>query len=71
MKTLLLIALLALSGCMQVIVEKPDGTKYKFNAFLYKVDIDEIISKDLTVKKYSSDPEKVKAITPYGVVETE
>ncbi len=59
------------SGCMQVIVEKPDGTKYKFNAFLYKIDIDEIISKDLIIKKYASDPEKVKAITPYGIVETE
>ena len=60
-----------LAGCTQVIVEKPDGTRYKFNAFLSKIDVDEIAGKDLTVKKYESNPKKVKAITPYGIVETE
>lgn len=62
--------LLLLSGCAQVIVEKPDGTVYKINTFCYKVDIDEFIARDFQIKSYEGTPDKIKAITPYGALET-
>jgi hypothetical protein len=59
----------AMQGCIQVIVEK-DGVKYKVNTFCYKLDMDRFISESFQIDKYEGTPDKVKAITPYGVYET-
>jgi hypothetical protein len=61
---------LFISSCMQVIVEKPDGTRYKINTFCYKLSIDEFMTDKVNIKNYEGVPDKVKAITPYGIMET-
>lgn len=66
---LILLFIWLLTGCMQVIVEKPDGTKYKLNTFLYKLDVDKITGEIITVEKWRGKTDEVKAVTPYGIVE--
>ena len=61
---------LMLQGCVQVIVEKPDGTKYKLNTLAYKIDIDRFISDSFQIENYEGTPDKVKVTTPYGICET-
>lgn len=68
MKYLLLVTVLVLAGCMQGIVEKANGDKYKFNALLYKIDVDKVIGKDLTLEKYTSDPGETELYMPNGVL---
>ena len=70
MKTLLLLALLFLSGCTQIIVQKGD-TSVKVNTLFKDVGFDELEYHDLTLRKYQSDSDQIKAITPYGIVESE
>lgn len=67
MKYLLLIAILALTGCMQAIVEKPDGKKYKVNTFFYKLDMDKFMTDSVLIEKYKGDPGETEFYSPYGV----
>lgn len=55
-------------GCMQVIVEKPDGTKYKLNTFLYKLDIEKLATDKMVIEKYKGDPGETDIYTPWGAI---
>lgn len=60
--------LFSICGCMQAIVEKPDGTKYKVNTFLYKLDVDKITGETMTVEKWRGDPGETEIYTPSGII---
>ena len=66
----LLLLILALAGCSQVIIELPDKGTVKINTFLKSVDFDKVIYKGFSLEKYKGESPDVKAITPYGIVET-
>ena len=66
-----------IAGCSQVIVEKRDPnngelvTRVQVNLFLKDVDFNDLHYKGIfDIEGYESDTQEVKAITPYGTIET-
>ena len=71
MKALLIILALALTGCTQIIIEeRPDGTTVKVNTCLKDIDFDRLEYENILVEKYRAESKDVKAVTPYGIIET-
>lgn len=74
MKTKLAIALLCvmLSGCMQIVKKDAQGNELiKVNLFLYDLDLNRLVYKELEIDRAEGESKNVKVITPYGIVETE
>jgi hypothetical protein len=67
----LIAIVMGVTGCMQVIVEKPDETKIKVNTLFYKLDMDTLITDSVTIENYTGDPGKTELYTPYGVIKHE
>ena len=60
MKYLLLLLILLLAGCTQVIITKPDGTKYQVNTFMQEIFFDKLATPNLQLDNYSEEPGKGK-----------
>jgi len=59
------------TGCSQIIYTDPNGVTIQVNTLLKDVKFDELKIKELVeMKRYTGESKNVKAITPYGVVET-
>lgn len=57
---MLAMTVISLSGCTQVIVTKPDGTRYQINTFFQKLDIGRLKTANLLLEGYSEEPGKAK-----------
>jgi len=74
---LFLIACLVLSGCTQTIAlqVKPDGavTYYKSNSFCNYRQITDLVydNNSISLGQYEGKPQKIQALTPWGIVETD
>lgn len=44
-------------GCSQVIITKPDGTRYQVNTFLQQVDFDKLETANITIENYHEKPD--------------
>ena len=59
------------TSCGQVILRDPNGNEIvKVNTFFKNIKFDEVAYQDWLIKRYTGKSKNVKAITPYGVVET-
>ncbi len=68
---IILICILFLAGCSQVIWCDPNDVCIKVNTFFKDIEFDRLAYGELMLEKYTGESKNIKAITPYGVVETE
>lgn len=71
MKYATLVFVLFLAGCGQVILRDPNGVEMvKINTLLKDIKFGEAAYQDWLIKSYTGDSKNVKALTPYGTLET-
>ena len=72
MRTLILCLCLLCSGCSQIIYTDPNGVTVQVNTLLKDIEFDKLLIKELVeMERYTGKSKNIKAITPYGVVESE
>ena len=67
----LLILVLLFAGCGQIVKKNAEGTELiKVNWLLYDWNLGKLAYKDLLIEEFDAESKNIKAITPYGTVET-
>ena len=66
----IILIILALSGCAQAILTLPDGTELKVNTFCKGIGFKQVQIGEIVLSNYKGTSPDVKATTPYGIIET-